>query len=86
MVAALLVVLALASPLGVVFHEHDADAQAAGHANCDACHFRHLSAVKNDSAPVPSVPDFIARAVVAAHPDGERPAALGIRLTRGPPA
>ena len=83
--AALLIVIALA-PLGVAFHDHDVDAQAAGHADCDACHFRHLSGVETDGAPAPSVPDLVAHAVVSPHRDGERLAALGIRLTRGPPA
>ncbi len=85
MAAALLVVLALA-PLGVAVHEHDVDAQAAGYADCDACHFRHLSGVENDGAPAPFVADVAARGVVTARPDGERSAALGIRPTRGPPA
>ncbi len=85
MVAALLVVLALV-PLGVAFHEHDADAQAAGHADCDACHFRHMSGVEADGAPAPFPVDLVAHAVVTVHSDGERAAALGIRPTRGPPA
>ncbi|MXY25451.1 MAG: hypothetical protein F4Y45_13170 [Acidobacteria bacterium] len=81
----LLVVLVLAS-LGVPLHEHDADLQAAGHADCDACHFRHLSGITPDVTPAPSAPDLVTRAVAAARPDGERPAALGILPTRGPPA
>ena len=83
--AALLMVLALAS-VGVAFHEHDVDVQSAGHADCDACHFRHLSGVETDGPPAPSAPELVAHAVVAADPDGERRLALGIRPTRGPPA
>ncbi len=80
---ALLLVLAFA-PAGIVLHEHDG--QAADHADCDACHFRHLSGVESDGAPAPSAPDLVARAVVSAAVDGERGVALGIRTTRGPPA
>ena len=83
--AALLTVLALASG-GVALHEHDTDARSAGHADCDACHFRHLSGIAPDGTPAPSAPDLVAHAVVSAHPDGERAAALGILPTRGPPA
>ncbi|MCY4636193.1 MAG: hypothetical protein OXG04_17070 [Acidobacteria bacterium] len=83
--AALLLVLALAS-VGVALHEHDADVQSAGHADCDACHFRHLSGVATDGTPAPSAPDLVAHAIVSADPDGERGMALGIRPTRGPPA
>lgn len=83
--AALLLVLALAS-VGVAIHEHDTDAASAGHADCDACHFRHLPGVETDGTPAPSTPDLVAHAVVSADPDGERVAALGIRPTRGPPA
>ena len=85
MAAALLMVLALA-PAGIALHEHDADPQAAGHADCDACHFRHLSEIETDGMPAPSAPDLVAHAVVSAHPGGERGMALGIRPTRGPPA
>ena len=83
--AALLMVLALASS-GVAFHEHDVDVQSAAHADCDACHFRHVSGVETDGAPAPSAPDLFAHAVVSADPDGERTATLGILATRGPPA
>ena len=83
MAAALLLVLALA-PVGVALHEHAADVQA-GHADCDACHFRHLSGIATDGTPASSAPDLVAHAVVSAHPDGERGIALGIRPTRGPP-
>ena len=83
--AALLVVLALAS-MGVALHEHDVDVQAAGHGDCDACHFRHLSGIATYGTPALSAPDLAAHAVVSAHPDGEHVAALGIAPTRGPPA
>ena len=83
--AALLMVLALASG-SVALHEHDTAAAAAGHADCDACHFRHLSGVEADGTPAPSTPDLVAHAVASADPDGERAAALAIRPTRGPPA
>ena len=82
---ALLMVLALAS-VGIALHEHDADVQAAGHADCDACHFRHLPGVETDARPAPAAPDPVAHAVVSAHADGERTVALGVRPTRGPPA
>ena len=82
--AALFVVLALAS-VGVALHEHD-DVQSAAHADCDACHLRHLSGVETDGTPAPSAPDRVAHAVVSADPDGERGIAIGIRPTRGPPA
>ena len=78
----LLFVLALA-PSGIVLHEHDGQVH---HADCDACHFRHLSGVESEGTPVSSAPDLVARAVVSAATDGERGAALGIRPTRGPPA
>ena len=81
----MLMVLALAS-VGVALHEHDTDVQAADHADCDACHFRHLPGVETDGTPAPAAPDPIAHAVVSVHPGGERAAALGIRPTRGPPA
>ena len=83
--AALFMVLALAL-VGVALHEHEADVQAAGHADCDACHFRHLSGIETDGTPAAAAPALVAQAVVPAHPDGERGIALGIRPTRGPPA
>ena len=82
---ALFMVLALAA-VGVALHEHGADVQAAGHADCDACHFRHLSGVETDAKPAPAAPDPVAHTVVSAHADGERAAALDVRPTRGPPA
>ena len=85
---ALLIVLAVVAlaTLGVALHEHDAGVQVAGHADCDACHFRHVSGIAPDGTPAPSAPDLVAHAVVSARPGGERAAALGIRPTRGPPA
>ena len=85
---ALLIVLAVVAlaTLGVALHEHDASVQIAGHADCDACHFRHLSGVAADGTPAPSAPDLVAHVLVSARPGGERGAALGIRPTRGPPA
>ena len=85
MAVGLLIVLALAS-LGAALHEHDADLQAAGHVDCDACHFRHLPSIAPDGTPAPSAPDLVTRTVVAVRTDGERPATLGILPTRGPPA
>ena len=85
MTVGLVIVLALAS-LGAALHEHDADPQATDHADCDACHFRHLSGITPGGTPAPSAPDLVTPVVVAARPDGERPAALGILPTRGPPA
>ena len=82
-VAALLLALAW---VGGALQEHDADAQSAGHADCDACHFRHLSAVETDGMPAPSELDLVAHAVASTHPDGELGMALGIHPTRGPPA
>ena len=85
--AALLIVLAVAlATLGAALHEHDAGVRIAGHADCDACHFRHLPGIAADGTPAPSAPDLVAHAVVSARPDGERGAAVDIRPTRGPPA
>ena len=85
---ALLIVLAVVAlaTMGAALHEHDVGVHTAGHADCDACHFRHLSEIAADGTPAPSVPDLVAHAVVTARPGGERGAALGIRPTRGPPA
>ena len=86
--AALLVgfaVIALAAA-GAALHEHDAGVPAAGHADCDACHFRHLSGIAPDGTPAPARPALVAHAVLPVPPDGERAAALGVLLTRGPPA
>ena len=65
---------------------HDADVQSAAHADCDACHFRHLSVVEADGAPAPSELDLVAHAVASTHPDRELGTAPGIHPTRGPPA
>lgn len=78
---ALLFLLAMS---GIVLHEHDV--QDADHADCDACHLRHVPGVESDGAPVSSAADLVHRAAVSASTDGERGAALGIRPTRGPPA
>ena len=83
--AALFMVLALAS-VSVPLHDHDADVQSAGHADCDACHFQHPSGIAPDGTLTPSAPDVVAHTVVSADPDGQRGMALGIRPTRGPPA
>ena len=72
--------------VGGALQEHDADAAYAGHADCDACHFRHLSAVETDGTPVLSGLDLVAQAVASTHPDGALGMALGIPPTRGPPA
>ncbi len=85
---AVLIVLAMVAlaTLGIALHQHDATAQTAAHADCDACHFRHLSGIAPDGTPAPSAPDLVAHAVATARPGGERATALGIRPTRGPPA
>ena len=85
-VALAAVLLVALVPAGLVLHEHEADAQATGHADCDACHFRHLSGIVTDGAPAPSTPGLVAHAVGSPAPDGERGGAIGICPTRGPPA
>ena len=85
MAAALLIVLALV-PAGLALHEHEADVQAAAHADCDACHFRHLSGIVTDGAPAPPAPGLVAHAVRPAAPNAERDRPIGICPTRGPPA
>ena len=77
--------IALAT-LGAALHEHDAGMQPAVHADCDACHFRHLSGIAPDATPAPAGPALVAHAVAPARPDGERTVALGALPTRGPPA
>lgn len=84
-VAAAVLLLAFAC-VGGALRGHDADVQFVGHADCDACHFRHLSGIAPDGTPAPSAPDLVAHAVATARPGGERATALGIRPTRGPPA
>lgn len=81
--AALVMVLAW---VGCALQEPDAGVQSADHADCDACHFRHLSIVETDGAPAPSELDPVAHAVAATHVHGELGMALGIHPTRGPPA
>lgn len=73
-------------PAGLALHEHEADAQAAGHADCDGCHFRHLSGIVTDGAAAPSTSGLVAHAIRFPTPDGERGVAIGICPTRGPPA
>ena len=80
-----LAVIALAT-LGAALHEHDAGVPAAGHADCDACHFRHLSGIAPDGTPAPAAPALVAHAATPAPPDGERTVALDALPTRGPPA
>ncbi len=82
---AVALLIALAA-VGGALQEHDADVQSAGHANCDACHFRHLSAVEADGAPAPSELELVADAVASTRPDREPGIAPGIHPTRGPPA
>lgn len=82
-VAALLLVLAW---VGGALEEHCADVQSAGHADCDACHFRHLSVVETYGAPAPSELDPVADAVASTNPHGELDLAPGNHPTRGPPA
>ena len=72
--------------VGGALREHDADVQSAGHADCDACHFRHLSVVEADGAPAPSAPDLVAHAVAPTRPHAELGTAPAIHPTRGPPA
>ena len=81
--AALLMVLAW---VGCAFVQPDAGLQSAGHADGDACQFRHLSVVETDGAPAPSELDPVAHAVAATRAHGEMGMALGIHPTRGPPA
>ena len=83
-VAAALLLLAAVAATSVVPHAHGHDAEGA--ADCDACHFRHLSVIETDRAPAPSAPDLVAHAAPSAHPQGEHGPAVVIRPTRGPPA
>ena len=85
--AAVAAVLAIALAwVGGALHGHDADWQSAGHADCDACHFRHLPVVETDGTPAPSELDLVAHAVASTPPDGGLGTALGTHPTRGPPA
>ena len=83
----LLAVLALA-PAASALHDHDhgADARAAGHADCEACHLRHVTAVEAAGAPSAPAPDLVADTIGPAPPEGERTTCTGIRPSRGPPA
>lgn len=85
-VAAALLLLAALAATSVALHSHGPDAPGAGHGECDACHFRHLSVVETDRAPAPAVPDLVAHAVPAVCLQREQRTDLGIRPTRGPPA
>ncbi len=80
------VLLVALVPAGLALHEHEADGQRAGHADCDGCHFRHLSGIVTDGAPASSAPGLVAHAIGTPTSDGERCAAVGIHPTRGPPA
>ena len=86
--ASLLIVFAAVAlaTLGAALHEHDFGVQAAGHADCDACHFRHLSGIAPDGTPAPAAPALVAHSVAPARPDHEPAATLGVLLTRSPPA
>lgn len=83
-VAAALLLLAALAATSVVPHRHGPDAHDA--ADCDACHFRHLSVIETDRAPAPSAPDLVAHAAPSVRPQGEHGPAVVIRPTRGPPA
>ena len=85
-VAAAVALLLAFACVGGALREHDADVQFAGHADCDACHFRHLSVVETDGPPGPSELDLVADAVAPTHPHAELGTAPGIHPTRGPPA
>ena len=86
--AALLIVFAAVAlaTLGAALHEHGVGVQAAGHADCDACHFRQLSGIAPDGTPAPARPALVAHDVAPAPPGGQRAAVLGTLVTRGPPA
>ena len=83
-VAAAALLLAALAATSILPHGHGPDAQDA--ADCDACHFRHLSVIETDRVPAPSAPDFVAHAAPSARPQGEHGPAVVIRPTRGPPA
>ena len=84
-VVTLLAVLALAPAASALHHDH-ADARAAAHADCDACHLRHVSAVEAAGAPASLAPNPVADTIGSTHAEGERTTYFGIRLSRGPPA
>ena len=81
-----MLVLAALVATSTIGHEHAFDTQAAGHTDCDACHFRHLSVGPPDRVPAPSAPDLVAQGVPFAHPQGERSVFVDTQSTRGPPA
>ncbi len=83
--ASLLVLVALVAT-STIGHGHGPDTQGAGHTDCEACHFRHLSVVPTDRVPAPSAPDLVAHDVPSAHPQGELGAVVNLQSTRGPPA
>ena len=85
-VTAALLVLAALVATSTIGQGHGFDTQAAGHTDCDACHFRHLSVVPPDRVPAPSAPDLVAHGVPFAHPQGEGSVFVDIQSTRGPPA
>lgn len=85
-VALAAVLLVALVPAGLALHEHEAEALAAGHADCDGCHLRHLSGIVTDGAPAPKALGLVAHAVGSPAPAGERSVAIGIHPTRGPPA
>ena len=83
--AALLMLVALVAT-STIGHGHGPGSEAAGHTDCTACHFRHLSMVQADTVPAPSAPDLVAHDVPSAHPQGEQGAVVDRQSTRGPPA
>ena len=85
-VTAALLMLAALVAASTTSHEHGPDTQPAGHTDCIACHFRHLSVVQTDTVPAPAAPDLVARDVPTAHPQGELGAVVDRPSTRGPPA
>ena len=85
-VTAALLMLAALVATSASSHRHGPDTQPAGHTDCTACHFRHLSVVQADTVPAPSAPDLVAHDVPSAHPQGERGAVVDRHSTRGPPA
>ena len=72
--------------VGCALQESGADVQSAGHADCDACHSRHLSVVETDGMLAPLALDPVVHAVAFAPAHGGPGMAFGIHPTRGPPA
>lgn len=85
-VTAALLMLAALVATSTTSHGHGPDTRPAGHTDCTACHFRHLSVVQADTVPAPSAPDLVAYDVPTAHPQGELGAVVDRQSTRGPPA